>query len=422
VTALLQSAHQALDGPHGDRVHASLRILLPREEKECSRDELSTRLAAAAAGGNAEEILDRPLARWAVLWTMSSIEPWRSLNAGNTWVADLAQLSGFMDLACCIENMWGLRILFHLVAEGKLSLTGADGSSLDLPVSSAAQEAARRWLKNSRGFLGAADEPLIDPEITLVLREVFGSEAVAAHMQPSAFQMGILTALNPALETVLPEEIVLAIPRLCFARARRLAEAGDLHGALEWLGRLPKHRPAESGAEIDEWIAMLTAVTHALLDGVRPLRCALRANADGLDREFGVETLLGSSRCAETIVERILLLSRAPEGSPAWLDPLVAAASLAIRSMLLRVELGRDDEGLGPEAVRQLVDRLKRCLEQQPTHGRGWAMIALWQALYGDRNEEAQAKKQAEHFGAGDFFDREAERVDDDRGLSEDAG
>lgn len=86
--------------------------------------------------------------------------------------------------------------------------------------------------------------------------------------------------------------------------------------------------------------------------------------------------------------------------------------------MLLRAELGRDDKGLGPEAVRQLVERLARCLEQQPTHGRGWAMIALWLALYGERDE----KKQAEHFGAGDFFEREAERIDDDRGLSEDAG
>jgi hypothetical protein len=422
VAAVLQSAHQALEGPHGDRVHANLRILFPREERECSRGELSARMAEVAAGDDAEKILDQPLARWAVLWTMISIEPWRSLNAGNTWVADLAQLSGLMDLACCIENMWGLRILFHSVAEGKLSLTRADGSSLDLPVSSAAQEAARCWLKKSLGFLGAADEPLIDPEITLVLREVFGSEAIAALTQPAAFQMGILTALNPALEAVLPEEIVLAIPRLCFARARRLAEAGDLHGALEWLGRLPKHRPAESGAEIGEWIAMLTAVTHAILDGVRLLRGALRANVDGLDRDFVVETLLGSAACAEITVERVLQVGRAPEGSPAWLDPLVAAVSLAMRIMLLRAELGRDDEGLGPEAVRQLVERLARCLEQQPTHGRGWAMIALWRALCGERDEEVQAKKQAEHFGAGDFFEREAERVDGDRGLSEDAG
>jgi hypothetical protein len=255
-----------------------------------------------------------------------------------------------------------------------------------------------------------------------VLREVFGSELVAAWMHPSAFQTGMLAVLDPALEAVLPDELVLVIPRLCFARARRLAEAGDLHGALEWLGRLPKLRPAASGAEIDEWIAMLTAVTHAILDDVRPLRGALRANADGLDRDFVVETLLGSSRCAETIVKQILQLGRAPEGSPAWLDPLVAAASLAIRTMLLRAEIGRDDEGLGPEAVRQLVEQLERCLEQQPTHGRGWAMIALWLALHGERDEEAQAKKQAEHFGAGDFFEREAERVDDDRGLSEDAG
>jgi len=60
VTALLQCAHLALEGPHGDRVHANLRVLLPREEKERSRDELSARLAEAVAGGNAEDILDRP--------------------------------------------------------------------------------------------------------------------------------------------------------------------------------------------------------------------------------------------------------------------------------------------------------------------------------------------------------------------------
>lgn len=421
VTALLQHAQQALEGPYGDRVHANFRILLPREECECSRGELSTRLAEAAAGDGATDLLDRPLARWAVLWTMISIEPWRSLNAGSTPAADLVRLSGAVDLAYCIENMWRLRILFRMVAEGKLSLTRADGTSLDLPISAAAQEAARRWLKNSLGFLGFAGEPLIDAEIMFVLREVFGSEALAAWMHPSALQTGIQAMLNPELETVLPDDMVLASPRLCCARARRLAEAGDLRGAFEWLGRLPKLHRALSETEIYELIAAFTAVIHTMFDRVRPLRGALRANADGLDRDLVVETLLESARSAEIIVERILQLGRAPEGSPAWLDPLVAAVSLAIRSMLLRVELGRDDEGLGPEAVGQLVEWLERCLDQQPTHGRGWAMIALWLTLCGEPNE-AQAMKQAEHFGAGDFFDREAERVDDDRGLSEDAG
>lgn len=246
VAALLQYAQQALEGPHGDRVHANLRILLPREVSECSRSELSAHMAEVAAGDDAEKILDQPLARWAGLWTLISIEPWRSLNADGTPAADLVRLSGAMDLAYCIENLWGLRILFHAVAEGKLSLTGADGSSLDPPISATAQEAARRWLKNSLGFLGAADEPLIDAEITFVLREVFGSEVAAAWMQPSAFQTGMLAVLDPALEAVLPDENILASPRLCLARARRLAEEGDLRGALEWLGRMPGLRPAGS--------------------------------------------------------------------------------------------------------------------------------------------------------------------------------
>jgi hypothetical protein len=421
VTALLQYVHAALEGPHGDRVYANLRILLPREEKERSCDELSARLAEAAAGGDAEEILDRPLARWAVLWTTFSIEPWRSLNAGSTPAADLVRLSGAIDLAYCIENLWGLRVLFHMIAEGRPSLTRPDGSPLDLPISVAAQDTARHWLKNSLRFRCAADEPLIDAEITFVLREVFGSELVTAWMHPSALQTGMHAVLDPELETVLPDEIVLANPRLCCARARRLAEAGNLRGALESLGHLSKLRPA-LGVVSDELIAALAAVAHANFDHMLPLRGALRANADGLDRDFVVKVLFEGARTSEIIVDRILQLCRAPEGAPAWLHPLVAAVSLAIRIMLLRVELGRADEGLGWEAVRQLVERLARCLEQQPTHGRGWAVIALWLSLYGEREEAVQARKQAEHFGAGDFFEREAERVDDDRGLSEDAG
>jgi hypothetical protein len=39
---------------------------------------------------------------------------------------------------------------------------------------------------------------------------------------------------------------------LYFARARRLAEGGDLRGALEGLGCLPRLRPAASAAEIYE--------------------------------------------------------------------------------------------------------------------------------------------------------------------------
>lgn len=421
VITLLQYFRQALEGPHGDRVHDNLRPLLPREESKCSRSELSACLAEAAAGDAAEEILHRSLARWAVLWTSISIEPWRSLNVGSTGAAALAGLSGFMDPAYCIEQMWGLRVLFHMVAEGRLSITGADGASLDLPISAAAQEAARRWLENSLGFQGSADEPLIDAEITFVLSEIFGGETVAAWMR-SAFQPRMLGVLDPALETVLPDELVLAIPRFCFARARRLAEAGDLRGAFEWLGRLPHFGPATAGAEINELVTALAAVVHAQLDHMRPLRVALRTNTDGLDRDFMVKALLEGARSAELIIERILQLGRAPEGSPAWLEPLVAAASLANRTALLRVELGRDDEGIAPEAVRQLVERLARCLEQQPTYGRGWAMLALWLALYGEQDEEAQAKKQAAHFGAGDFFEREAERIDDDLGLSEDAG
>lgn len=223
-------------------------------------------------------------------------------------------MSGFIDLTCGIENLWGLRVLFQAVAEGKLSLIGADGSSLDLPISAVAQDAARRWLKISLGFLAAADEPLIDAEIILVLREVFGSEVLAALVQPSAFQTGMLAVLDPALETVLLDEIVLTIPRLYFARARRLAEGGDLRGALEWLGRLPRLRPAASAAEIYELIAVLTAVTHAMFDQGRLLREALRANADRLDRDFVVETLLGIVCTAEVIVERILQLGPGTRG------------------------------------------------------------------------------------------------------------
>jgi hypothetical protein len=77
---------------------------------------------------------------------------------------------------------------------------------------------------------------------------------------------------------------------------------------------------------------------------------------------------------------------------------------------------------MGPQAVDALVTRLRACLDQHPTHGRGWAVVMLWAARCDQVQVVSEAEKLATHYGAADFLEREMVRIEKDLGLTEDAG
>jgi hypothetical protein len=220
----------------------------------------------------------------------------------------------------------------------------------------------------------------------------------------------------------IPEEIVANSRRLCLSRARVFAERGDASGALDWVGRARHLVSPMTMSEAEDLLATLSAIAHGLLDEYRGMRELLRAvpDDDGAAELRGA--LLDGALLAERIVTMILEIGEAPEATHVLLATLVAAIPVAIRVAYLRMELSSEDEGSKLDAVDALVARLRACLDANPTHGRGWAVLMLWTARSGPTPAAGEQEKLATHFGARDFLEGEVVRIERDRGLSQDAG
>ena len=100
---------------------------------------------------------------------------------------------------------------------------------------------------------------------------------------------------------------------------------------------------------------------------------------------------------------------------------LIAVTPVAIRVAYLREELSLEGDGFGWQNVEELVGRLHACLEQHPSHGRGWAVVALWARRDG-APDAGDMEKRATHYGVGAFLKRELERMSADLDLTEEAG
>jgi hypothetical protein len=227
---------------------------------------------------------------------------------------------------------------------------------------------------------------------------------------------------DPTAEEALPDEQVRASLPLSLARARRLLKGGDWDGAIRWIPDLRTLRPPLSAPGLDGLLATYAEMAHHILDQQRRLRALFRAIPAGDDRDHGRGALLEGVRLGERLVEQLRQLGEAPEGSSTLLDTLVHAIPVAVRIMLWRTELDAIHEGLTPEAVHHLVEQLARCLEQHATHGRGWALLALWLRLDDDQ-AMAHAEKRARHFGAEHVLEDEWARLCADVGSAgEDTG
>jgi len=114
------------------------------------------------------------------------------------------------------------------------------------------------------------------------------------------------------------------------------------------------------------------------------------------------------------LIENIL---EAGEAAGLHLEALVHALPVAIRATILCGELGWEDERLNDKALGHLVVQLRQRVKEHPTHGPGWALLAIWYELSNQPEEEAAATKRAVHFGARQVLEAEWARIEDDLGL-----
>jgi hypothetical protein len=423
MATLLRWFHADLLGPRGDGVLVATRPMLPEDARALPRHELCERLASAVSALEDGSTVDHPYARWVIGLTM--VLPHPQFSAG---VCGMLGLLPAMDFFRIVESDWMLRSLMKAVATGDMSgLTRADGSPAGREISGAARETAGRWVETCLRFRAAAGDSPNDAEVFAMLTEVAGDDALlgfkfppddARHLLVRFIEMfGIPTA---AME--IPEGIVANSRALCFSRARVFAERGDASGALDWVGRARHLVGPMAISETADLLATLSMIAHGLLDEYRLLRERLQAVPEDEGAAEFRGALIDGALLAESIVTMILEIGEAPEATHALLATLVAAIPVAIRVAYLRMELSSEDEGLRPVAVDALVARLRACMDVNPTHGRGWAVLMLWTARSGPTPEATKQEKLATHFGARDFLEGEVVRLEKDRGLSQDAG
>lgn len=407
--------HEDLRGAQAAEAYAVLRPFLWPPMREWSPVELAERLSSAA------KVSPSPaLHAWALATTILIAHPRLVADACSAHGAHMLAVLGAADFARHVEHQWMMRLLVHMIAEGVGAVTDGEGTPRPLRVSDSARETARRWRLSSLRFTRQSDDGVPDDDETMrMLVEVFGVDAFHSHAQvldPLGEHVAMLAA--PVIETSLADDEILKSGALCIARARRLAEGGDRSAALTWLQHGRNRGSPRSSAEVADVVAILGEIAHSVLDDGRRLRAMLRECPEGESRESARGVLEGEATLVETLLAQMTEVGNAPERTPALLRLLVVAGPLTLRVALLRDELSDSDQAL--ESVQTVVDLIEGCLEQQPAHGRGWAILALWRRCWGQKDDDAT--KRAVHYGSGPFLEHEWARMIADLGLTQHAG
>jgi hypothetical protein len=414
IATVLGWFHEELTGPHGEQAYAVLRGFLWEPMLAWSPAELAERLAAAATS-------PAPAwTAWVLATTMLLVHPRLVLSAQHAHGGPMAMLLGATDFARYVEQHWELRLCVHALLEGGGAIVGSDGASRPLVVSERARAAARRWRAATLRFTPSADAEeaaAADDELLTALIEVLGPDVLAGVGRlGEQLEERVATLMAPRVEPLLTDEDVLRSGGLSLARARRLAEAGDRHAAIKWTGHARTRGAPRSAAELDDLMAILAMIAHSVLDDVRTLRALLRAVPEARSGE-ATEVLTAGAELTDKLLAQVLEIGDAAAGPAPPLTALVVAGPVALRVALLRHQLGSDEPFAAAGAI---VERIAACLDQQPAHGRGCAVVSLWLRCWGADDDEVT--KHAVHYGAGAFLEGEWARIAADLGLTEDAG
>lgn len=409
-----------LDGPHGDHVRMGLQPVLLGEDREASRAQLSTIFAASASRLEAD-YEEQAATIWLLYLTILKPDLRFSMQVCQSAGTPMMGALGATDLFHQLQNLWLFRKLMKAFAEGEpLSSIRPDGRRMEHVLSNTDRAVAQRWCADLK-FSPSSRDPDLDDKAVQILIDLSGGQTSDLAMLLQAPSEMLRALLDPQHERLFPQEFVCQSRALCLARARRLAEEGDSAAAFRWLHLARSSMATPLGANSTLELETLTLVGHLALDEIRPLRAQLRDTPNGNEPAAAVGTLLANVKRAEDVITTILKIGEAPEGSHSLLVTLVAAAPVALRVALLREELAIENEGYGFPVTSLLLDELAECLEQQRTHGQAWAIHAMWLKQC-EMPEAAEAEKNAIHYGAAEFSEHEARRIQEDLGLTEDAG
>lgn len=336
------------------------------------------------------------------------------------------------DPRIVLNSEWSWRSLLREVERGGLARRPLpDGSEETVPITDAARGAARYLLAEGSRFIRDADpghEARSEAATQTLMADVFGIGAVQyAVAKVEADATWPYAVLNREVEKALPDEVVRGIPRLALARARRLATAGDMPGALVLVEALDISAYEPDEQERTDLATLLGELAHWTLDSLYPaLRSGLarlaRAGMDGsapsrqaLDDALGgaVDQVLAS---ADLFLDSAVRWISPRQVASAPVEAVVLSFPYHVRRDRLLSALGRP--ALGASRVQSLLDSLIEHATRTPGDGEVYAMLALWQRLGGTGSTwvAEDVDPRCEHLGTAALRDRWLARIQSDLG------
>lgn len=339
------------------------------------------------------------------------------------------------DLGRWLAGEWELMsVLRHLARGEPIERQQGSGPRATCPVPNNVRDAAGRTIEECGRFIVSRDDLPRREEDDRTLSaflydgtiEGLASEIAAVNM---AFPIAVL---DRNLERSMSEEEVGAIPDFAIARARRLAEEGDLAGTLRVIESIDLNQHSPDPHARRDLARMLIGLAHASLD---PLFDAVRqwldgcVSVDGESETLTVETL--RTTIAEPIAAVMVRLDQLHKAALTWLSPepqvappveaLVLSFPYLLRRERLLASLDVTD-AQQPDALA-IAAALDALAELDPNDGEIAAMRALSKRFDGSApSARREADKLCEHLGTAALRDRWCTRLDRDLPLTTNAG
>lgn len=348
---------------------------------------------------------------------------------GNRLSGALAQA----DLWRLIDEKWSfLALLRHLEAgtpfERELPNEARHVVQVPSEVSAAARtvlEGAARFTQNpeTRGQSDAAD--------AIVASYLFKADAATVEAELAAAQREApIALLDRTVERSMPHDAVAAVPVLALARARRLAEAGDIEGAGGLLAVVNTSLHLLDSQARRDVAHTLIAIAHGSLDGLYAggrewlaLRDKLVEDSEALDAAALVLVAPIVTSLAQLDLMHAGALShlgRMSDGEVVT-EALVLSLPYLIRRRRLLDALGLEDASQ-PDAWAA-SEMVAARAHDEPNDGELAAIHALSLWWRGDLGKAlTKADKRCEHLGTAALRDRWKARFDGDLPLSKVAG
>ncbi len=339
------------------------------------------------------------------------------------------------DLGRWLMGEWELLSMLRRLARGKPIALQLDGRLRTTgPVPDEVRDAATMELERAARFVQSREDVARSDEAeSTVFSFLFDGNGDAYRAARSASMLEFpLAVIDRGVERSMSEEDVRAIPELACARARRLAEGGDVIAAMAMLESVGVHDHLPDRSARRDLSRALIAVAHAQLDQhYESVREWLEVRASFIVGDDALAIGDALMALADQIVSALSALSSLHD-SAAFMLALPGVAEPPIDSFVMSFPFALRCEGVFRALDRESTLRpdsrtsaavLASWAEKNPNDGEVAALLAVWARFNGSSPAtQAKADKGCEHLGTAPLRDQWINRLKRDLSLMMNAG